>query len=108
MAFANKQKLEGKQDVAVFIVNGGPCIVSEELNTTLEIDNAQEKLNRSQKSRIEILKEAAQGGCVSGCEGQWHSCALEVLEQNGICKQAFTNSIKELLENGRGKFRNLT
>ena len=98
MAFANKQKREGKQDIAVFIVNGGPCIVSEVLNTTLEMNNAQEKLNRSQKSRIEILKEAAQGGCVSGCEGQWHSCALEVLEQNGICKQAFTNPIKELLE----------
>ena len=71
------------------------------------MSSAQEKLNRSQKSRIEILEEAAQGECVSGCDRQWHSCALEVLEQNGICKQAFTNSIKELLEKGRSKFRNL-
>ena len=70
------------------------------------MSSAQEKLNRSEKSRIEIL-EATQGECVSGCDRQWHSCALEVLEKNGICKQAFTNSIKELLEKGRSKFRNL-
>ena len=37
---------------------------------------------------------------------KWLSCALEVLQQNGICKETFTESIKELLDKGRSKFRN--
>ena len=49
-----------------------------------ELRNAQEKLDRSKKSRIELLHEASQGECVMGCDGQWLFCALEILEQNGI------------------------
>lgn len=107
LAFANKQKMEGKFDVAEFIVNRGPRVVAEVLTTAWEMRTAQEKLDRSNKSRIEILEEAEQGECVTGCEGQWLSCALEVLQQNGICKETFTESIKELLDKGRSKFRNI-
>ena len=59
------------------------------------------------KEGIEILEEAAQGECVVGCNGQWLSCALKVLQQNGFCKETFTQSIKELLNKGRSKFRNI-
>lgn len=107
LAFANAQKIEGKQDIAEFIVNRGPRVVCEVLNTAWEMTTAQEKLNRSKKSRLELLQDAAEGECVLGCEGQWQACARELLEQNGICKDAFTNAIKDLLENGRSKFRNL-
>lgn len=71
------------------------------------VRDAQEKLDRAKKSRIEILEEAAQGECVTGCEGQWLTCALEVLQQNGIRKETFTESIKDLLIKGRSKFRNI-
>ena len=94
LSYANKQKSEGKNDVAEFLVNRGPPIVSEVLTTGWEMKNAQEKLDRSKKCRIEILEEAAQGECVSGCNGQWLTCACEVLEQNGIRKETFTNAIK--------------
>ena len=107
LAYANKQKSEGKNDIAEFIVNRGPRVVSEVLTTAWEMRSAQEKLDRSKKSRLEILEEAAQGECVSGCNGQWLTCACEVLEQNGIRKDTFTNAIKELLERGRSKFRNV-
>ena len=40
------------------------------------------RFKQSKKSRIEILEEAAQGECVVGYDGQWLSCALEVLQQN--------------------------
>ena len=60
-AFANKQKLEGKCDIAVFIVNRGPRVVAEVLNTTWEMTNAQDKLERSKKTRLELLQEAALG-----------------------------------------------
>ena len=80
--FANKQKLEGKFDIAEFVVNQELCVVAEVLTTAWEMTNAQEKLNRSKKSRIEILEEAAQGEYAVGCDGQWLSCALEVFQQN--------------------------
>ena len=107
LAFANAQKIEGKQDIVEFIVNRGLRVVSEVLNTAWQMTPAQEKLNRSKKSRLELLQDAAEGECVLGCEGQWQACAREVLEQNSICKEAFTNSIKDLLENRRSKFQNL-
>ena len=107
LAFANMQKMEGKSDIAEFIVNRGPRVVAEILTTAWEMKNAHKKLERLKKSRIELLEEAKEGECVTGCEGQWYSCALEVLQQNGICKQTFTSSGKELLEKGRSKFRNI-
>ena len=107
LAFANMQKMEGKHDIAEFVVNREPRVVSEILHTAWEMKTAQDKLDRSKKTRIEILEEASQGECVPGCEGEWYSCALEVLEQNGVCKETFTSSVKDLLEKGRRKFRNM-
>ena len=107
LAFANKQKLEGKCDIAEFIVNRGPRVVAEVLNTAWEMTNAQDKLERSKKTRLELLQEAALGNCVTGCEGKWLTCALEVLQQNGICRETFTGAIKDLLHQGRSKFRNI-
>ena len=107
LAFANMKKMEWKSDIAEFIVNRGPRVVAEILTTAWEMKNAHKKLERLKKSRIELLEEAKEGECVTGCEGQWYSCALEVLQQNGICKQTFTSSVKELLEKGRSKFRNI-
>lgn len=107
LAFANKQKLEGKCDIAEFIVNRGPRVVAEVLNTAWEMTNAQDKLERSKKTRLELLQEAALGNCVTGCEGKWLTCALEVLQQNGICRETFTGAIRDLLHQGRSKFRNI-
>ena len=107
LAFANKQKLEGKCDIADFIVNRGPRVVAEVLNTAWEMTNAQDKLERSKKTRLELLQEAALGNCVTGCEGKWLTCALEVLQQNGICRETFTGAIRDLLHQGRSKFRNI-
>ena len=42
--------------------------------------NAQQKLERSQKTRVQILQEAAEGECIDGCHGQWLACAREVLQ----------------------------
>ena len=42
-----------------------------------------------------------------GCDGQRLSCALEVLQKMKICKETFTQSIKEVLNKGRSQFRNI-
>ena len=69
--------MEGKFDVAEFILNRGPRVVEEVLASAWEMRTAQEKLDRSNKSRIEILEETEQGECVTGCEGQWLSVHLK-------------------------------
>ena len=107
LAYASQQKSQGKYDIAEFIVNRGPRVVAEVLTTAWEMNTAQEKLDCAKKPCIEIPEEASQGECAAGCNGQWLTCATEVLEQNGIRKESFTTAIKDLLQNGRSKFRNV-
>ena len=71
LAYANEQKLTGKSDIVEFIVDRGSRVVSEVLATAREMTNAEAKLDRSKKTRIEILEGAAQGQCASGCNGEW-------------------------------------
>ena len=46
-------------------MNRGPRVVAEVLNTAWEITNAQDKLERSKKTRLELLQEAALGNCMA-------------------------------------------
>ena len=40
------------------------------LGTAWKLTEAHAKLDGSRKTKIEILKEAAQGQCASGCNGE--------------------------------------
>ena len=71
------------------------------------MENSTDDLERTRKSRVQLLCEARQGECAEGCYGQWLACAKEVLERNGINVQHFTRCVLELLEKGRGKYRNI-
>ena len=51
--------------------------------------------------------KARQGECTEGCSGQWLECAEEVLERNEINAQYFARYVLELLQKGRGKYRNI-
>ena len=106
LALARQQKLKGKTDIAEFIVNNGTKVVSEVLDTAWEMQNSTADLERARKSRVQLLHEARQGECMEGCCGQWLVCAKEVLERNGINIQYFAQCVLELLEKGRGKYRN--
>ena len=69
---------------------------------------ANEQLERSKKSRIEILTAAALGKqYVSGCKGLWYYLAHQTLQNNGVEKLTFTNTIVDLLKRGRGTYRNI-
>ena len=108
LALAQDQKKEGKNDVAEFIFKRGDRVVSEIINTAWEMTRANEQLERSKKSRIDILTAAALGEqCVSGWNGLWYYLAHQTLQNNGVEKLAFTNAIVDLLKRGRGKYRNI-
>ena len=107
LALAQQQKNEGKTDLAEFIMNRQPKIIAQLLKTTWDMFNAQAKLDRSRKTRLELLTEAAEGECVDGCEGNWLRLAEEVLTTNGIELTEFATAVYNLLDKGRGKYRNV-
>ena len=72
-------------------------MVPEVLNTAWELNAAQDRLSRSKKSRINILREAQSTECVPECNGMWLTCAKQVLQQNGINVQSFLDAVKELI-----------
>ena len=44
---------------------------------------------------------------MENCNGEWLTCACEVLERNGVAESYFAEQVYELLDKGRGKYRNI-
>ena len=65
------QNKDGNTSLAQFIANRGSAAVDEALSLAKEFSEAGEKFSRSQKSRVQILREAFESNCVAGCEGKW-------------------------------------
>lgn len=85
----------------------GKKAVQEILTTTWEVERAPEDLQRSQKQRMQLLEEAREEPCRCQPEGAWHDLAKEVLVNNFIGHHAFSKSVIDLLQQGRGKQRNI-
>ena len=68
---------------------------------------AKETLRRQSRTLIEILEEEDQKECVTGCRGRWITLAEDIMERNGISSALFAKAVWELLEKGRGKYRNI-
>ena len=67
LALARQQKLEGKTDIAEFIVNRGAKVVSEVLDTAWEMENLTDDLKRARKSSCSMKpdRESAQKAVVA-------------------------------------------
>ena len=104
---ASKWQGEGKIDLAEFVANRGPKIVNQAIQTANELNEAQRRLERSKKTRIELLEESASSPCVEDCHGQWMSAATQILESNGNSAERFSSAVYNALKRGRGKYRNV-
>ena len=107
MALASKCQDEGKIDLAEFVANRGPKIVNQAIQTANELSEAQRRLERSNKTRIELLEESASSPCVEDCYGQWMSAATQILESNSISAERFSSAVYNALKRGIGKCRNV-
>ena len=107
LALAEAQKNEGKKELANFICNRSNKAVEELIKNTWLMKNAQAKIDRVKKSRMQLIREAYSSDCVAGCDTQWINCARGVLRNNNIHPIVFGSAIKDLLMKGRGKFRNV-
>ena len=71
------------------------------------MEKSEETLRRERMSRMEILQEALAGNCTENCNGRWLHIALDILQRNSIVRDDFCPAIRELLQKGRGKYRNI-
>ena len=68
---------------------------------------SRKTLERSRKTRIQLLREKTQEECVDGCGGRWKGMGDDILRRNGIDSHGFCRALHELLEKGRSKNRNI-
>lgn len=107
VALASEQKRAGKTDLAEFIANRGAKAVEEALSIGWEMENAEFDLARSKLTRVEILYREIGSPCVEGCQGKWLEMAEQVLQRNDISRNEFSDAVRNLLQQGRGKYRNV-
>ncbi|KXJ08125.1 hypothetical protein AC249_AIPGENE24816 [Exaiptasia diaphana] len=69
--FAITQQKEGKTELMEFIANRGTKVVEEAINLGQELEEAPNMVERMKKTRLELLQEAYNSGCVDGCQGNW-------------------------------------
>ena len=69
--------------------------------------NATATLERENKNRMAILEEVRSGCCTDDCAERWLLQAKSTLWLNGLDPNEFTVAITNLLEKGRGKYRNI-
>lgn len=107
LALAQRQKNLGNTLLAEFILNRGKKNVNDLIESTWEMHGAHDEIARNKRTRLEILQDFSTGQCVNGCDGQWLAAAIDVLEGNDIECSVFAAAVLQLLEKGRGKYRNI-
>ena len=107
MALASKWQEQGKTDLAEFVSNRGPRVVNEALETAHELTMAEKRLERINKTRIQLLQEHLTQPCRDNCKGIWLRSAAKILEGNGIPVSIFAGAVYDALLRGRGKYRNI-
>ena len=104
---ANNRKEEGQTDLAAFVLSRSSKSLSDLIENTWKMNNAKASTEREKTTRMEILGKYQSESCVDGYDMEWYECARQVLQLNGINFFMFADAMRDLLENGRGKFRNV-
>ena len=107
LVLASRQKKEEKEDLAEFIANRGNKVVDEAIKVGWEMEEAEEKLKRKRMTRLEILQEALKGPCAENCNEQRLELAKDIVKRNNLTDGVFQKAVRELLDKGRGKYRNI-
>ena len=107
LALANEQKAEGKTDLVQYVLNNNGKKVNEIISTIWELHFANETIKRTLQSRMDMLTECLSEEYGEGCNGVWLSSAKDVLANNSIPLKVFSDAVKDLLNHGRGKYKNI-
>ena len=81
--------------------------MDEALALAKEFSSAESQLERSRKTRIQLLGESKESKCVARCSRKWYEAAIQVLSNQGIMPSVFSGGVYDALSKGRGKFHNI-
>lgn len=109
LALAACQAEEGLYELKHFIANTPESVYRELISKTWKFVTAKEVLKQQSTCRLERVAESGQGSCVGTCQDQkkWLKMAEQLLRTNRINKYVFAAAVRDLLQKGRGKNRNL-
>lgn len=108
MRLALHRSQNGEHDLQSFLLNKTPRAISDLINTTWKIHYSEDVVQRERKSRMVLIREAAQGQCVQNCQNKdWLKCAREILTNNEVNVFYFACAVRNALKKGRGKGNNL-
>ena len=71
------------------------------------MENAESGLACSKLSRVEIVHHKLENPCVDGCQRKWLEMVEQVLQHNGISRDEFSEAVRNLLQQGCGKYKNV-
>ena len=92
--------------MAAFVLSRSNKSLNDLNENTWKMKNAKASIEREKTTRTEILRKCQTESCVDGCNMEWYECARQVLQLNSINLFVFADAMRDLLENGRGKFPN--
>lgn len=107
MADAEIRRQEGDNTLNAFIFGRTIKSLNEMLTKAWMMEGAVRKVKDLGTPRLTVLQSFKDAACLENCNGLWFTCALDLLKRNKINKYLFAHAIRELLEKGRGKKRNL-
>ena len=105
-AAAEQRKNDGDPYLYGYLCNRRLAQSDELIQKTWKFKNAASELSRAKRLRLDVMKDFLEAEH-SNPDCEWFRRALEVLEFNKITPEAFGGYLKDLLENGRAKFRNM-
>lgn len=103
---AQRRRKDGLSDMADFVMRNSQNI-QRIIDTAWKLENALEKAEQDVVPRMTRIRKLTSTDCPEQCSGKWLTLALETLKKNNINKYIFAASMRELLEKGRGKHRNI-
>ena len=107
-ALAKQRRDAGERDLNRFVLAKSPSGMSDLLDTTWRVENAEATLARRKTQSLDLVRETFQSGaCVEGCQGSWLTKATEVLANNAIEVNFFSAAIRNALVKGRRKNTNI-
>ena len=107
LADAETRRLNGDTTLSSFLLNRSLKSVTELVEVTWRMAKAVTKVRNLSIPRMDALRLASQSPCVQKCNGLWLQSALEILRLNSINKYVYADRMRDALQYGRGKDRNI-
>ena len=106
-ALAEEQRKEGKRDLAQFCINRTTARLDDIFHAAWKMRNAKSDLTKSNRNRLDVIRQFADKECAPSCAGKWLEMAFEILQKNDIHPIVFAHALRQSVNKGRGKERNI-